>query len=300
LSLRIPESTPTLATQTGRIQAAVLDKHGFGPLLVPPQPHPIMPLLRVTIRGGYRHSFFHQTLKGAILCHADQRWTEELSLVLLGIPTALKADLQASVAELVCMRRATCSDSGPNGARTSHRPAPPAYGPPQTISGSTQYPSWTSWHSAPIWSPLRAAPTRSCRRERKRCNSLMRDMSVNTLIDKVKPAYILTRSQVKVKSIIRLTVSRPVYLGFRQPSKACDQSYLLIFNYLYSCWFVDMEHPLWQEDWSVVYSCGWASPARPLSDPSFAGLMTMFCCLKFETPRTWKARFLYIFPPGTR
>jgi transposase InsO family protein len=44
---------------------------------------------------------FHQTLKAAIMCHADQQWTEALPLVLLGIRTAFKEDLQASVAELV-------------------------------------------------------------------------------------------------------------------------------------------------------------------------------------------------------
>jgi hypothetical protein len=35
------------------------------------------------------------------MCHADQHWTEVLPLVLLGIRTAFKEDLQASVAELV-------------------------------------------------------------------------------------------------------------------------------------------------------------------------------------------------------
>jgi hypothetical protein len=44
---------------------------------------------------------FHRTLKAAIMCHTDQHWTEALPLVLLGIRTAFKEDLQASVAELV-------------------------------------------------------------------------------------------------------------------------------------------------------------------------------------------------------
>ncbi|XP_023710942.1 uncharacterized protein LOC111866330 [Cryptotermes secundus] len=35
------------------------------------------------------------------MCHADQHWTEALPLVLLGIRTAFKEDLQASAAELV-------------------------------------------------------------------------------------------------------------------------------------------------------------------------------------------------------
>jgi cleavage and polyadenylation specificity factor subunit 1 len=44
---------------------------------------------------------FHQTLKSAIMCHADQQWTEVPPLVLLGIRTSFKEDLKASVAELV-------------------------------------------------------------------------------------------------------------------------------------------------------------------------------------------------------
>jgi transposase InsO family protein len=39
--------------------------------------------------------------KAAIMCHANQQWTEGFPLVLLGIRTAFKEDLQASVAELV-------------------------------------------------------------------------------------------------------------------------------------------------------------------------------------------------------
>jgi cleavage and polyadenylation specificity factor subunit 1 len=44
---------------------------------------------------------FHRTLKAAIMCHVDESWTEPLPLVLLGIRTAFKEDLQASVAQLV-------------------------------------------------------------------------------------------------------------------------------------------------------------------------------------------------------
>jgi cleavage and polyadenylation specificity factor subunit 1 len=44
---------------------------------------------------------FHWTLKAAIMCHADQQWTEALPLVLLGTRTSYKADLQVSVAEFV-------------------------------------------------------------------------------------------------------------------------------------------------------------------------------------------------------
>lgn len=44
---------------------------------------------------------FHRQLKTAITCHADSRWTESLPLVLLGIRSAFKEDLQSSSAELV-------------------------------------------------------------------------------------------------------------------------------------------------------------------------------------------------------
>jgi cleavage and polyadenylation specificity factor subunit 1 len=44
---------------------------------------------------------FHQTLKAAIVCHADQQWIEALPLVVLGIRTSFKVYLQESVAELV-------------------------------------------------------------------------------------------------------------------------------------------------------------------------------------------------------
>jgi cleavage and polyadenylation specificity factor subunit 1 len=44
---------------------------------------------------------FHRTLKAAIMCHPEQQWTEALPLVLLGVRTAFKTELQASVAEFV-------------------------------------------------------------------------------------------------------------------------------------------------------------------------------------------------------
>lgn len=44
---------------------------------------------------------FHRQLKAAITCHSNPTWTESLPLVLLGIRSALKEDLNASSAELV-------------------------------------------------------------------------------------------------------------------------------------------------------------------------------------------------------
>ncbi|XP_063370708.1 uncharacterized protein LOC134659031 [Cydia amplana] len=44
---------------------------------------------------------FHRQLKAAITCHATSNWVDTLPLVLLGIRSAYKEDLNASTAELV-------------------------------------------------------------------------------------------------------------------------------------------------------------------------------------------------------
>ena len=44
---------------------------------------------------------FHRQLKAAIMCHADENWSEILPLVLLGIRSAWKEDLSTCSAELV-------------------------------------------------------------------------------------------------------------------------------------------------------------------------------------------------------
>ncbi|GBN74767.1 hypothetical protein AVEN_209673-1 [Araneus ventricosus] len=44
---------------------------------------------------------FHRSLKESLRCHASAKWTESIPLVLLGLRTALKEDLQCTSAELV-------------------------------------------------------------------------------------------------------------------------------------------------------------------------------------------------------
>ena len=44
---------------------------------------------------------FHRQLKAAIKCHGDERWSDALPVVLLGIRAAYRLDLEASAAELV-------------------------------------------------------------------------------------------------------------------------------------------------------------------------------------------------------
>ena len=43
----------------------------------------------------------HRTLKAAIMCHENMPWTDALPIILLGIRTAYKEDLQSSAAELL-------------------------------------------------------------------------------------------------------------------------------------------------------------------------------------------------------
>jgi hypothetical protein len=63
--------------------------------------------------------------------------------------------------------------------------------------------------------------------------------------------------------------------------------------------FVDVERSLWQENGSAVYNCCWSSPEQSFLGPSPAGLVTLFYCVRFETPRTWRPRSPYLYPPGT-
>jgi hypothetical protein len=56
---------------------------------------------------------------------------------------------------------------------------------------------------------------------------------------------------------------------------------------------VDVGHPLWQEDGSVVYNCCWVSPAQSLSGSRSVRLMTIFYCLKCDIPPTWRVLFMF-------
>jgi hypothetical protein len=49
----------------------------------------------------------------------------------------------------------------------------------------------------------------------------------------------------------------------------------------------------------VIYNCCWTSPVKSFLGPSLVGLMTIFYCLRFETPPDLSARPSYLYPPGT-
>jgi hypothetical protein len=50
---------------------------------------------------------------------------------------------------------------------------------------------------------------------------------------------------------------------------------------------------------SVVYNCCWSSPAQSFLVSGSAGLMSIFYCLRFETPPTWRAKSPYLYHPET-
>jgi cleavage and polyadenylation specificity factor subunit 1 len=87
---------------------------------------------------------FHRTLKAVIMCRADEQWTAALPLVFLGVRTAFKEGLQASVAELVYGEPLRIPDelrtpSTSNRAIKTHPAAPPTNGSASPGSGSTTH-----------------------------------------------------------------------------------------------------------------------------------------------------------------
>ena len=158
---------------------------------------------------------FHRTLKAAIMCHAEQQWTEALPLVLLGIRTAFKEDLQASVAELVYGEPLRV----PGELLTpTTEPADPA----QLITELRQHmarlrPIPASRHASPATfvhrdlgncthvflrqdavrralEPPYRGPYQVLTRRDKTMQILVRDRPVTVSTDRVKPAYMLNES----------------------------------------------------------------------------------------------------------
>jgi hypothetical protein len=91
-------------------------------------------------------------------------------------------------------------------------------------------------------------------------------------------------------------VSQPVCLGVK-PHLRYNNRYLFLSD---SNVFADVGRPLWREKGSVVYNFCCSSPAQLFSDPGPARLMTIFYCLRIETPPTWRARSPYLYPPRKR
>jgi hypothetical protein len=103
----------------------------------------------------------------------------------------------------------------------------------------------------------------------------------------------LTESESELLYDLRFTANR-----FVLATSQLRPTTSIFFNWTLSV-IVLMQHLLWREDGSIVYNCCWSSSAQSFSGPSPAGLMTIFYCLRLETPPTWRARSPYLYPPGT-
>jgi hypothetical protein len=97
------------------------------------------------------------------------------------------------------------------------------------------------------------------------------------------PASTRVSELLSLSLMLRPTVSRPVCLGIKHPSGACDQTFKSARNTSGSYVLHSVGRPLWREDGSVFCMCRWSLPAQSFSGPSPLGLATVFYCLRFET-----------------
>jgi hypothetical protein len=106
-----------------------------------------------------------------------------------------------------------------------------------------------------------------------------------------------TQLYPKVKVMLRPTVSRSICGLVSSPHLGLMARFLLLSD---SCVFVEAGRLLWREEWSVVYNCCWTSPALSFWGLSPAGFMTLFYCLRLETPQPeGSGRSIYT-PPRNR
>jgi hypothetical protein len=112
-----------------------------------------------------------------------------------------------------------------------------------------------------------------------------------------RPQYQLLTSHSYQVTLSRLTRKQSLRVRITLWLEVYRQS-VLDANWVLAV-IVLIQHPLWREDGSVVYNCCWPLPAQWFSGSSPARLMTIFYCLRFETPSTWRAKSPYLYPPGT-
>jgi hypothetical protein len=105
---------------------------------------------------------------------------------------------------------------------------------------------------------------------------------------------------VEVEVNLRPTVSRPVCLGARRPSGTCDQCFLLLeisFRQLRVCYFVApslTRGPVC----NLLYNCLWPCQSSH-SQVEVPQNSRIYFTVSSETPPTRRARFPYLYSPGT-
>jgi hypothetical protein len=101
-------------------------------------------------------------------------------------------------------------------------------------------------------------------------------------------SWVFLVAVVEVKVTLRLTVC----LGIKYPCGTCDQILFPVGMLLSEiCGLVSGGRPLWREDGSAICSVitQWSESLRTRNH----------ILLSSETPPIWRARFPYIYPPGT-
>jgi hypothetical protein len=114
---------------------------------------------------------------------------------------------------------------------------------------------------------------------------------------KFKSLYWL--NSVRVRVMLRPMVSRSVCLGIKQPSGAYDQIFIT-FRHLRVCWCGVL---FLRRGRVCRLQLLLASPEQSFSGPSPVELVTIFCCLRFETsissPPTTRRAMVKVFDPSS-
>jgi hypothetical protein len=110
----------------------------------------------------------------------------------------------------------------------------------------------------------------------------------STLVGLATRCYFLSKFEVT----LRLTVCQSVCLDIEHPRGTCDQILLPVGMLLSEiCSLVSVGRPLWREDESAICNVitQWSESLRTHNH----------ILLSLLRPPTWRARFPYLYPPGT-
>jgi hypothetical protein len=107
----------------------------------------------------------------------------------------------------------------------------------------------------------------------------------------------LTRlSRVKVRVTLWLVVYHQSFCLGTKPHETHNQPFFFQLN---TCSHRPYVTSSLTREGACLYNCCWPSSVQSFSGPSPAGLLTIFHCLWFETPATWRARSPCLYPQGT-